>query len=73
MGLGSTAVGDFTTLLLDINPLYTTTDYPTSWTPFKVVLSGITGTPKGRIAFRYFVENGGPTGANSDYIGIDTA
>ena len=26
----------------------------------------------GRLAFRYFVENGGPTGANSDYIGIDT-
>ncbi len=26
----------------------------------------------GRFAFRYFVENGGPSGSNSDYIGIDT-
>jgi subtilisin-like proprotein convertase family protein len=25
----------------------------------------------GRIAFRYFVENGGPSGFHSDYIGID--
>jgi hypothetical protein len=27
----------------------------------------------GRVAFRYFVENGGFSGANSDYIGIDRA
>jgi DNA-binding beta-propeller fold protein YncE len=35
----------------------------------------ITGMPtpaNGRLAFRYFVESGGPTGANSNYIGIDT-
>ena len=36
-----------------------------------MTLSGIPGPTTGRLAFRYFVENGGPSGANSDYIGID--
>ena len=72
--VGSTAmsVGDFTTLLLDINPTYTTTGYPTGWTNFVVTLSGIPSPVQGRLAFRYFVENGGPSGANSNHIGIDT-
>ena len=72
--VGSTAtnVGDFTTLLLDINPTYTTTGYPNVWTNFVVTVSGLGGPITGRLAFRYFVENGGPSGANSDYIGIDT-
>jgi hypothetical protein len=71
--VGSTAtdVGDFTTLLLDINPTYTTSDYPSVWTQFTVIMSGLGSQTPGRLAFRYFVENGGPTGANSDYIGID--
>jgi hypothetical protein len=72
VGTLPTDVGDFTTLLLDINPTYTTTDYPSVWTQFTITLSGV-GTPvTGRIAFHYFVENGGPSGTNSDYIGIDS-
>ena len=72
VGNTATSVGDFTTLLLDINPTYTLTGYPTTWTNFAVTISGL-GTPtEGRLAFRYFVENGGPYGVNSDYIGIDT-
>ena len=67
VGADPSDVGDFTTLLLDINPTYTTTDYPNDWTLFTIELPPGTG----RIAFRYFVENGGPSGANSDYIGID--
>ena len=72
--VGSTAtdVGDFTTLLLDINPTYTLTGYPNAWTQFTVTVSGLGSPTTGRLAFRYFVENGGPTGTNSDYIGIDT-
>lgn len=66
----STNVADFTTLLLDINPTYTTADYPNAWTQFTINLTGANVT--GRLAFRYFVENGGPQGANSDFIGIDT-
>ena len=73
VGTLATDVGDFSTLLLDINPTYTTTGYPSVWTNFVVTLSGLDSPVTGRVAFRYFVENGGPTGANSDYIGIDTA
>src|SRR4029079_4408662 len=72
VGSTATSVGDFTTLLLDINPTYTTTGYPNAWTQFTVTLSGIGSPTQGRLALRYFVENGGPSGANSDYIGIDT-
>ena len=64
-------VGDFTTLLLDINPNYTTTDYPLSWTQFSITLSGLGGPVSGRLAFRYFVEDGGPAGDNSDVALID--
>jgi subtilisin-like proprotein convertase family protein len=71
-GTSNTSVGDFTTLLLDINPTYTGTGYPTAWTQYTVTLSGLPNAGvSGRLAFRYFVESGGPAGANSDYIGID--
>jgi len=72
VGATATSVGDFTTLLLDINPTYTTTGYPNTWTQFTVTVSGLVSPTTGRMAFRYFVENGGPNGVNSDYIGIDT-
>ena len=71
VGTGSTAVGDFTTLLVDINPTLTTTGYPTIWTKYSVTISGVATPVTGRFAFRYFVTNGGPNGANSFYIGID--
>jgi hypothetical protein len=70
-GTTNASVGDFTTLLLDINPALTTTGYPTSWTQYTVAISGLASPTSGRVAFRYFVTNGGPTGANSNYIGID--
>jgi hypothetical protein len=71
-GTGPTSVGDFTTLLTTVNPTLTLAGYPNVWTPFNGTLAGITGTATGCFAFRYFVTNGGPTGANSDYIGVDT-
>ena len=65
-------MGDFGTLLLDNNPTYSTTGYPNVfWTPFTVTVSGLPSPTTGRLALRYFVENGGPEGSNSDYIGID--
>ncbi len=75
--VGSTAtdVGDFTTLMLDINPSYLRTglgSYPFIWTQFTAIVSGLGPPVNGRIAFRYYVENGGPSGTNSDVIGIDT-
>jgi len=72
VGTAATSVGDFTALLLDINPTYTTTGYPSKWTQYTATLSGIASPTTGRLAFRYFVENGGPTGTRSNYIGIDS-
>ncbi len=72
-GATNVSVGDYTTLLLDINPTYTSTGYPTAWTQFKIPITGLAGPTPGRLAFRYFVEGAGPAGANSDYIGIDDA
>jgi subtilisin family serine protease len=72
VGATGTSVGDFTTLLLDINPTYAPGGYPQVWTEYVITISGLSGPTNGRLAFRYFVENGGPSGANSDYIGIDT-
>ena len=82
IGLGSTAIGTFTQLLLDINPNLTTNStsiavggivngYPTSWTVYTVGVTGLSGPTTGRFAFRYYVTNGGPTGVNSNNIGID--
>jgi hypothetical protein len=71
VGTGATGVGDFTTLLLSVNPTLVTGVYPVVWTQFTVTISGLPAPTSGRIAFRYFVTNGGPLGANSDYIGID--
>ena len=69
---------------LDLNPTlsfspfdnnnFAGSGYPTSWTKFEITLSGLpNGTipQKHRIAFRYYVRNGGPNGAVSDEIGID--
>jgi GEVED domain/Secretion system C-terminal sorting domain len=72
VGATNASIGDFTTLLLTINPTLTTTGYPETWTEFTITVSGLGApTPAGRFAFRYFVTNGGPAGANSDNIGID--
>lgn len=73
VGTTSTDVGDFATLLLEVNPTLVVGGYPETWTEFNVSLSGLPGgVANGRLAFRYFVTNGGPNGANSNYIGIDT-
>lgn len=69
----STNVADFTVDLLTINPSLITGVYPKEWTQFTATISGVTGTVSGRFAFRYWVTSGGPTGANSNYIGIDLA
>jgi len=71
-GGGVEGIGKFTTLLLDINPGLTTA-YPITWTTYTITLSGITGTVKGRIAFRYYIPgNAGNSGANGDAIGVDS-
>jgi hypothetical protein len=74
VGATATSVGDFTTLLLDINPTYVGSGYPQTWAAgyYTITISGVPTPTTGRLAFRYFVENGGSGGANSNIIGIDT-
>ena len=71
--VGSTdaSVGDFTTLLLSINPNLEQGVFPTAWTQYSATVSGLSGAMTGRFALRYFVTDGGEEGANSDYIGVD--
>lgn len=68
---GSTNPVDFTNVLLTVNPSLTTAGYPTTWTQFSATITGLSGATGGRFAFHYNPTNGGPAGANSDYIGID--
>lgn len=76
----ATALASFPTVLKTINPTLTTNNdptgangYPGAWALFTLTnADGLPTSGQGRIAFRYFVEDGGPSGANSSYIGIDT-
>jgi len=71
VGVSNISVGDFTTMLLEVNPTLTAAGYPSTWTQYSLTVNGLPGTVSGRFAFRYYVPNGGPNGVNSDYIGID--
>ncbi|MBC8643735.1 T9SS type A sorting domain-containing protein [Flavobacterium lindanitolerans] len=70
---GSTNVGSFTTVGVTVNPtLATGFVYPKVWTKYSFTVSGLSGPTAVKFGFRYFVTNGGPSGDNSDLIGIDT-
>ncbi len=71
VGADEFSTGDFTEILLDINSAYTTTDYPFVWTQYSLPVALTGGPVTGNFAFRYYVEDGGPSGANSFIIGID--
>lgn len=80
VGGTATSIGVFTQILLDINENYNVPPcdvpagvcYPSAWQQYSVTLGGLGGPTLGRFALRYFVENGGPDGDRSNYIGIDT-
>jgi hypothetical protein len=68
-------VGDFTQLLLDINPNLLQTgagSYPGSWAKYSVTLTGLPAPVERRFAFRYYVTNGGTAGTNSQGVGVDS-
>jgi hypothetical protein len=69
---GVGGIGDFTTLLLDINPNQDhnigSSGYPTDWTQFSITISGLANPTLGRLAFRYFVID---VSVNGDTIGLD--
>ncbi|MBC7874769.1 MAG: choice-of-anchor J domain-containing protein [Ferruginibacter sp.] len=69
-----TETGLFGISLVDINPGYSSTlptAYPATWTKFEGTISGLNKPTAGRYAFRYFVEDGGTAGANSNGIHLD--
>jgi len=83
VGRDAMSVGNFSEVIIDINQDYLLEgdgSYPGTWTSSAdlnngsdIVISGLPGTTarKSRIAFRYFVEDGGPSGENSVGIGLD--
>jgi len=71
VGSTTTSVGSFTTSLISVNPGLEVGGYPEDWTKYTVTLSGLSGPVDGRVAFRYFVYNGGRLGDNSNIIGLD--
>lgn len=71
-GTTATSVGDFTTLLLSVNPTLSATGYPETFTEYTATISGLAAAVNGRAAFRYFVTDGGPSGTNSNILSIDT-
>ena len=71
VGNTATSIGKFTTLIADINESLAVKGYPEAWKKYEFTISGLNAPAKRRIAFRYFVSDGGTTGMNSNAIGID--
>jgi hypothetical protein len=83
----SSSTGDFSILLGTINPGLAAGGgtcgvpagapgaggFPNAWCEYRLTnADGIPTSGSGRIAFRYYITDGGPSGSNSDYMGIDT-
>lgn len=62
--------GDFSTIL-SVNESLAPTGYPQVWTQFTATVTGLSGPTLGRFAFNYNMPDSGPSGANSNFIGID--
>lgn len=75
VGSDPESVGAFELLALDINKNLNKADYPVQWKRYDWIVEGLNAGEirSGRIAFRYYVLNGGPSpdSKNSDTIGID--
>lgn len=67
----ATDEGSYTELLLSVNENLDVGGYPETWTEFTAIVTGLSGVVDTSVAFRYFVTDAGPNGANSNYIGID--
>jgi hypothetical protein len=61
------SVGDYTSMLFDINTTQAPGGYPKTWTRYEYTFSGFSGSKNIRIGFRHYVIN--PTNARG--IGID--
>ncbi len=70
--LGAEDLGDFTISCLTVNLDLELTGYPGTWTQFTYTVTGLTSATDCKVAFRYWVTEGGPAGANSNIIALDT-
>lgn len=72
VGNDENSVGDFSTLLYTINSDLSQFGFPNEWLQHKIKLpvNSLIGL-SGRIAFRYYVTDGGPMGYNGSTVGID--
>jgi hypothetical protein len=67
---GSTSLGDFSNLLLTINPALNPGGYPSEWTTYTLDLGVLlSSATTGRLAFRYLIDD---NSVNGDYVGIDS-
>jgi hypothetical protein len=74
VGKTPTSTGKFNKVLLDINPDYLlegAASYPGNWKKYSVIITGVPDAKKTRIAFRYYVPNGGPLGENGLGVALD--
>lgn len=60
-------VGRFTLLLADVNASMSPSGYPRTWSKVEHVISGVAGTIKSRVAFRYYV----PATTAEGGVGVD--
>jgi Secretion system C-terminal sorting domain len=68
---GAEDLGSFTTLAVSVNPTLVAGIYPVTWTLYTYTVTGIPTQTECNLAFRYYVTNGGPNGANGNVIGLD--
>ncbi len=68
----ATATATFPTVLQSVNPTLVSNGYPQTWTEYTIPSSALPTSGQGRIAFRYWVTSAGPSGTNSNIIGIDS-
>lgn len=68
---GSADLGSFTAVAVSVNPNLAPNVYPVTWTEFTYTVTGLPDATDCKLAFRYYVTNGGPTGANGNAIWLD--
>ncbi|MCB9047762.1 MAG: choice-of-anchor J domain-containing protein, partial [Chitinophagales bacterium] len=68
VGATPLSTGDFSTVLLDINPTYQGGVFLNAWVEYTVTVSGLSGPVDGRIAFRHFIED---DDINGYFVGLD--
>jgi hypothetical protein len=70
-GSATNTAGTFTNIVWDANPNMSNLNFPIRWGVITTTLTGITTPTVGRLAFRYYIPNGGAGGPNGYYIGFD--